>query len=173
MKIACTRNGFCMPFVRSSLSCEKGSMDPFRCMKMTAYLFSRKHSTLLLPREPVLKLSMKRTCHHKQAGENACEGYMHLTTWLAVQQAAHPYTAHFQSIRASNSDNRSLFVMRFEACHKQDGDRSSLNRGTHSVLFERNRCAAARYEHNIRVWALWPKRMTLDKLLNLPADFFA
>ena len=50
------------PLVSSCLSWEKGSRDPLRCRKMTAYLSSRKHSTLLLPRDPVLKLSMKRTC---------------------------------------------------------------------------------------------------------------
>jgi len=49
------------PFESSSLSCANGSIEPLRCMKTTAYSCSRKHSTLLLPREPVLKLSMKRT----------------------------------------------------------------------------------------------------------------
>ena len=43
-------------------------MDPLRCIKMTAYLSSRKHSTLLLPRDPVLKLSMKRTCATAREG---------------------------------------------------------------------------------------------------------
>ncbi len=55
------------PLVSSCLSWEKGSMDPLRCRKITAYLSSRKHSTLLLPRDPVLKLSMKRTCASARA----------------------------------------------------------------------------------------------------------